>query len=84
MAGLLIRLVFESLVAGAFITAGILIISFGTDIPAALGWALVIVGGLVFVHVIAAAAFGKVKTPADMGVGFRVPGTMTRRTADVD
>lgn len=81
MARLFFRLVVESLLAGVFITAGILVLTFGHALPAVLGWAGVVIGALIFVHVVLAAAFGKVRTPDDLGVGFVVPkGSTARRT----
>lgn len=75
MSRLLFRITFESLLASAFFLAGVWLITLGGTLLPVLGVGAVVIGFLLLVHIILAAAFGRVRTPIDIGAGHRVPGT---------
>ncbi|AGF71649.1 tetraspanin family protein [Corynebacterium halotolerans] len=84
MSRLIFRLTAEGVLGGVFLLFGIWYVGyrdtapFSDTVPAYVGWILIVIAALLFGHVAIAAALGKLRTPPDAGVGFRVPGTPPR------
>lgn len=75
MVRLLLHILIESLLASAFFLAGVWLIGMEGTLALTFGIIAVVIGFLLLTHIILAAAFGKVRTPFDLGAGHRVPGT---------
>ncbi|MGP6175043.1 hypothetical protein [Corynebacterium sp. A21] len=80
MARLFLRITIESTLACVFFLVGVWLIGLDGTLATVLSAASIILGFLLLAHIILAAAFGKVKTPIDLGAGHRVPGTPDRQS----
>ena len=70
---LLIQITVELVLAGVLASLGVWMIGSFTGVTQIIGVVLLLAGIAVGVHLVLAAAFGKLKTPASFGAGFTVP-----------
>lgn len=83
MAGLLLRLVIGNVIAALLLGVSIWAIgSLDGTLPLALGVIGIVISSLMFVYIVMSAATGRIPTPGDLGVGFRVPEARPRKKRD--
>ena len=80
MAGLLLRLVIGNVIAALLLGVSIWAVgNLDGTLPLVLGVAGIVISSLMFVYLVTSAATGRIRTPGDLGVGFRVPEAPARQ-----